>query len=1344
MPFNDLTKPNFISKSEKKQPKNNFKSVEMFYEKNINKNINLLKSSLNKNKEFLSLLEEKAPNPNKTKKLNELVIKPKILKPKSPTKQIPLIPPVTLENSEKPGFRSSAIFESPRKLQSNYNSNNFKKSPGKKTNELSADQKKYMKFKKLISDNKLFKVEPNNFNSNLIQMKSMNNINLNPINEEEERPKNMFISHFLNEVNDAIINSPKRKRKEQRNSINSDSETLIKNLEKNANTHNTHSTVNNNNTNTNERNNSKEKDYSNLPNLNLNTRENMNSNTNGNENTENNNTNTHETAGYKTPKKKQSLKRSIEIFENLDNENQNQENLEIKEDSDMIDSVKDTHITVKKKEGSSSNKDKEKTNNTNNNENEKSRSKSKEKEQKSKENIPSNNKDKELNLNLTNLKTNFGTTKSKIFNSLNINLNNLDFNSRSDVNYITNKIQNQLISNSMSIQNTFNVEGIKDNLKIEKLNVNPNDIYATSSDSKYLHFLKNEEESEEKKKLKKNLRNSILSKIKTANKIPRIPYTEKKESNISARIRLPILKSNNVNNISNIHSASNKENLYKNFNTNSTINNNPNSMENSNKQIHKINVDHLKRSANKPKILNSLEEKAKLNNNMENEKQGNAMDQSLKSKKDSNKTDSFLNMKFEKNLTESDSEFSLNSMNPKNRKSLNSSLLHLNKDETEYEYEDSSYSDTDSEEIRNEEKDKVNEDDFDWKTKQLLLNVKKATMISPTKNKKKYGRKYSVYDKEILKFFDKNIKNEEHDPEVKNIYGMMFRKDMKNILELRKYIQVNSNQTEENKNIERRKFASKSYVNKYICDMKEKVHFMKGILDYSFSKYVTHKQKLLSERAKKKYLVSKLGKIKDLRIDEVKELLIFISDLKNLDLNNFIEEDPKNLDKDKSLNQEGVNSTQNYNESSFNNINSNNYINIQEKAESFEDNKTLKKRRSSLIMNPMLPSINQSTMKRNSSRDSIKDSKVFKPLSKIYEEIKQVIEKTDMSLLKELDDTKNESLMNFIENKAKANKNNSSMNNSIFNNSNTNLNNSNSSTQIFQNNSFSTVNNSIIADKYNITNANNYKTQVKISDLFSSLPVFYKNYKKESQLIDRNFKVNPHAKPLHTVKLPKIRAKRASRLSDKLSKISKSSKGIDCIINTTLKSQKKLKKIISKSPRRNKYYLSLINFNGKYTFNKTNMENDKENLEDFMKLDYSCTDTEDERRDTNNSRPFRKKRGKNFRNSMPGLKPKNKKDFDIESNTDYNVYKAEPILEIENEEKIDDLLIERNKPKKLIEDVYNISKYMKLTTKNNINYQSTEDFHTNIEANRNMFTKKKFMPRSRKSSIIENLNGLKN
>ena len=371
-----------------------------------------------------------------------------------------------------------------------------------------------------------------------------------------------------------------------------------------------------------------------------------------------------------------------------------------------------------------------------------------------------------------------------------------------------------------------------------------------------------------------------------------------------------------------------------------------------------------------------------------------------------------------------------------------------------------------------------------------------------------------------------------------------------------------------------------------------------------------------------------------------------------------------------------------------------------------------------------------------------------------------------------------------------------SSNNSSFRKTNSN---SNLSTKFF-------FNNSEINNIFNITNTNNYKVQIKVSDLFSSLPQFYKNYKRDSHLTDRNITTNANQNSkiyknndiiiLPTIKDHKfksiknrnnnIRSSRVTRASN----FSKLSKAVDYSTNTTIRNPREINKFLKLSPysnsKKNKYFLSLINFNidkGKYKLNLNNLtkgkinnknlenekEKEKDNFDEFFKLEY--TDSEDEGSRSSNKNSKRKNR--NFRKSMPGLKPKNTKEFDLtldsSGHTEYlnhnnfiNYNGNEPILEIENEEKIEEIenvrhkrnvnniIIENsnsNNNNHNFEDVYNASRYMKLSTKNNLyqSYHSTEDLNNNIESNKNMFNKtKSYLSNQKKRSSIYGIVNMEN
>jgi len=207
-----------------------------------------------------------------------------------------------------------------------------------------------------------------------------------------------------------------------------------------------------------------------------------------------------------------------------------------------------------------------------------------------------------------------------------------------------------------------------------------------------------------------------------------------------------------------------------------------------------------------------------------------------------------------------------------------------NKEESDMSSFDS-FSVTESTEAKNEEQDKF-DDNFDTKVFEHLKIMKKLTVESPRKRNK--GRKFTIYDKDIMKLFDKKIKNEKHAAEVNNIYAKIFGMNLESILELKKYPARIENQTKSNKNIERRKFSEKNYVNKYICDMKEKIHFMKGLLDFSYARVICDKVRIVADNVKKENLKKKLKRIKSLSENEIQEVIQYMNDLKDVKLGELV------------------------------------------------------------------------------------------------------------------------------------------------------------------------------------------------------------------------------------------------------------------------------------------------------------------------------------------------------------------------------------------------------------------------------------------------------------------------
>jgi hypothetical protein len=209
------------------------------------------------------------------------------------------------------------------------------------------------------------------------------------------------------------------------------------------------------------------------------------------------------------------------------------------------------------------------------------------------------------------------------------------------------------------------------------------------------------------------------------------------------------------------------------------------------------------------------------------------------------------------------------------------------------------FSKSDSEEIKKEGKDKLDVNLFDKKILQRLNLLLKITIESPKNKANK--RKYTIYEKNVSKYFNKEIREENYNKEVENVYGKIFGQNLEKILELRKYPAPVENQTKAYKNIERRKFAEKNYANKYICEMKEKIHFMKGLLDFTYSKIICDKVRVIGDNVKKRYLKDKLKKIKKLNENEMQEVIQFISELKYLDVGELVTDSENEEDKIKGI-----------------------------------------------------------------------------------------------------------------------------------------------------------------------------------------------------------------------------------------------------------------------------------------------------------------------------------------------------------------------------------------------------------------------------------------------------------
>lgn len=393
--------------------------------------------------------------------------------------------------------------------------------------------------------------------------------------------------------------------------------------------------------------------------------------------------------------------------------------------------------------------------------------------------------------------------------------------------------------------------------------------------------------------------------------------------------------------------------------------------------------------------------------------------------------------------------------------------------EAEDEVEDSIGTESDSSELREEAKDAV-EDNLDKKIFQQLNMLKQITIASP--KKRKFGRKYTIYDKAVLKFFNKEIKNEKHVAEVEKIYSKIFGKNLDDILELRKYPHRMEMQTQANKDLERRNFSKKNFLYKYISDMKEKIHFMKGLLDFSYANVICTKVKVIGETLKKRNLQKRLKRIKNLNENQIREVIDYINELKDLDLGELLTE-PEH--KDCNKNQEGraiKDNNNNYNYTSLKDIGN------QTKYEDqyFEDTISLSHRSRSNYAN-----IQKTKVKR------------FKSIGSIYNDLKLRIEKIDKRLLENLNQVKNKSFQNFFADKKKA---------------------ASGYTSFSTNNSFSFCNNiNATIEKQDKASVNHMNlTTIKYADLFQASSAFSKNYIKQNGFSSDSF-INSNFSTVNTI-----------------------------------------------------------------------------------------------------------------------------------------------------------------------------------------------------------------------------------
>jgi len=102
-----------------------------------------------------------------------------------------------------------------------------------------------------------------------------------------------------------------------------------------------------------------------------------------------------------------------------------------------------------------------------------------------------------------------------------------------------------------------------------------------------------------------------------------------------------------------------------------------------------------------------------------------------------------------------------------------------------------------------------------------------------------------------IALMSKGILKESYDTETDKIFSKIFNKNLEEILEMKKYPIRAASLEKLNLHDERFKFSKRNSISKEITDLKEKVYFLKGTLDYIFPQYLIGK---LNETAKKQKL----------------------------------------------------------------------------------------------------------------------------------------------------------------------------------------------------------------------------------------------------------------------------------------------------------------------------------------------------------------------------------------------------------------------------------------------------------------------------------------------------------
>lgn len=129
-------------------------------------------------------------------------------------------------------------------------------------------------------------------------------------------------------------------------------------------------------------------------------------------------------------------------------------------------------------------------------------------------------------------------------------------------------------------------------------------------------------------------------------------------------------------------------------------------------------------------------------------------------------------------------------------------------------------------------------------------STRKGSKLPPIENQQDKQDSTPRINKRMTLIFHKrdSVNGSANVKSIERVYNNVFDKNLKPILQIKKHGGELDKKVDMDEN-EKKSFISKSYVNSQIVDMKKKVYFMKGVMDYIFPKIMIREIKKIKNKS---------------------------------------------------------------------------------------------------------------------------------------------------------------------------------------------------------------------------------------------------------------------------------------------------------------------------------------------------------------------------------------------------------------------------------------------------------------------------------------------------------------